>query len=349
MRTKLSLALTMAALAFVGPAQAQESTERTLEAVDIAVTLAAKKAAKSVVLVEVDRANYGSRPLSRGERMRLGVRRWYDPRYFTRPEGPTSGVVIAPGLVATSIWNVQGEGTIQIVGPDGTKYSASRAGKDENLAVALIKVSDPKKTLVPIEAATSTVRVGRTVLLVGRTSRNAPLLTRGIVSGLGRERGDAFTHSAKTSYANAGGALVDLEGKLLGLSVRHSNRHRQGQSSGVAFGARRTRILANLQTLAAGKTIKKRPTAFLGIQMDSRFRGAGVRIMQVIDGTGAKTAGISGGDVIVVFNNVKIRHFSQLVKEIQKLEVGKKIVVTVKRDGREIDFTVKLGKRPEGR
>lgn len=339
--TCLALALLPAGLA-----GAQETTEKSLEAVDVAAAHATQKAARSIVLLEVDHSRSAGAPLSAADRMRLGVRRSFDPRYFTRPEGPVSAVVIGPGLLATSMWNVVGDGSISVTTSDGTKLVATRAGRDENLRVTLLKVSDPDQKLVPIQASSASVAVGRTVFLVARTAVNAPHVTRGIVSGLRRERGDAFTHSAKTSFANSGGALVDLEGNLLGICVRHSDRSRQGQSSGVAFGARLTRVKAKLADLVAGKVIKKRPTAFLGIQMDTRFGGEGVKINKIIEGTGAKAAGIQDNDVITVFNNVKIKHFTQLVAEIQQLEVGKKIVITVKRGDQEMDYTVVLGARP---
>ena len=67
----------------------------------------------------------------------------------------------------------------------------------------------------------------------------------------------------------------------------------------------------------------------------------------MIEGTAAQKVGIRPGDVILVFNSVKIEHFNQLVEEILKLAVGTEIIVTVKRGDEEIDYTVQLGVRPE--
>jgi S1-C subfamily serine protease len=314
-----------------------------LSKLDQALAAAADRAAASVVMIEVERSTYGPRPLTTLERRGLGITGPYDRRYFARPEGPCSGVVIAPGLVATSSWNLEGDGEVTVTDTAGKKHSARRAGRDDNLRVALLKVDAPLK---PLQPATSDLRPGRFLLRVGRPKANRPLVTRGIVSGMGRLRGDAFTHSCRTSFANVGGALVDLEGKLVGVAVRHDNRARQGQSSGVGFGARLDRVQPNLESLAAGTIIPMRPTAFLGIGPNPTYAGSGTQIGRIVKDTAAEKVGLKPGDVIKIFNSVELQGFGQLAEEIQKLEVGAEIIITVIRDGKEIDFKVKLGKRP---
>lgn len=346
------LVLTAALVALAGaPAQAApEAASPALEAADAAVTAAVERAAKSVVSVEVDVTRYGPRRLTAAERAALGVGAAYDPRYFAAPEGPVAGVVVGPGLIATATSALEGDGNVTVVSPSGKRYPARRVGRDDNVAVSLLAVEGAGGDLIPIQPAGGPPRIAQTLLLIARTQvENRPLVTRGIVAGLGRERGDAFTHSARTSFANTGGALVDLEGHLLGISVRHAARVPQGQASGVGYGAAWTRFRENVPQMARGEVIAARPTAFLGIGIDPSYTDLGVRVREVIEGTGAKEAGITAGDVIRIFNQVEIKHFAQLVEEIQKLEVGTEIVVTVKRKDEELDFRVKLGERPEQR
>ena len=100
--------------------------------------------------------------------------------------------------------------------------------------------------------------------------------------------------------------------------------------------------------MSTGRVIETRPTAFLGISMDPRFEGPGVQVRAIVPGTGAEAAGMRAGDLILIFNSVEIKHFAQLVEEIQRLEVGTEIVITVRRsEGEELDFRVKLGARPK--
>lgn len=344
--TPLLLSLALAGPALAAP-DLTEDTSETLGALDRALAAAAQQAAPSVVQVHVSRPGYGPKDLSPAEKAMRGIRGYVPPGYFARPLGPASGVVVAPGLVATAMWVVDGKGTIEVSGPDGQRYPAERMGRDEGLRVVLLRVEDGG-ALKPLVQAQGSIKPGRTLILVGRNEQGSPTVTRGIVSGLARERGLAFTHSCRQSFGNTGGALVDLEGKLVGIAVRHDEKASQGQSSGVGFGARLERLLPNLADLASGKVIEAPPRAFLGIGLDQRHTGEGVRVGRVIEGTGAQQVGIKEGDVITVFNSVKIEHFAQLVEEILKLGVGAEIIVTVRRGEEELDFKVKLGARPEG-
>ena len=341
--TLLLLLSLASAPAWAAPA---EDDVKTLEAMDRVQAAAAEKAAASVVMIKVERSPAAKRELSQTDRLRLGLRGYVPNGYYARPDGPVTGVVIAPGLVATSEWNLAGEGAVEVTDHLGRTFGAERVGRDEALRVALLRVAD-EGALKPLEASSQTVRPGRSLLLLARNELGALTLTRGIVSGLSRERGAAFTHSCRTSYGNVGGALLDLEGNLLGIAVRHDDRARQGQSSGVGFGARLARIIPNLELMAKGEVIPAPPRAFLGIGLDQRYSGEGVRVGRVIEGTAAQKVGIRPGDVILVFNSVKIEHFNQLVEEILKLAVGTEIIVTVKRGDEEIDYTVQLGVRPE--
>jgi len=330
-----------------GPAS-DASTMSPLAALDEVAARVVQKVAPSVVLVEVERASYGPRQLTAAERAALGVNSpSHDPRYFSRPEGPCAGVAIEADLVATSLWNLEGDGAISVTLPDGRVLEGERLGHDENSRVGLVRVPGADLTPLP-RADEEEPPVGRFVFLVGRAASNVPVVTRGIVSAVGRYRGDAFAHSARTSYATAGGAIVDLEGRLLGLSVRHADKARQAQNSGVGFGAPLGRVVPELGAMVQGEVIERRPTPFLGIQADIRATGGpGVRIARTIEGTAAEEAGLQGGDWIKIFNNVEIRSFGQLREEIRSLAIGTEIVITIVREEEEMDVRVKLGARVE--
>lgn len=354
-RTKLGAALVALSLGVLtpGPTQAQDrpasasaAAPSPLDALDEVAADVVERVAPSVVLIEVERTPTSPRRLTAREVAGLGLGQNYDPRYFTRPDGPCTGVVIAPGLVATSSWNIAGEGAVTVVTPDGARLPGRRLGRDENLDVSLLGVDAPDLPALPV--APEPPVVGRFLLLVGRTAQNGPMLTEGIVSGLGRHRGDSFAHSARTNYQNVGGALVDLEGRLVGISVRHTDRSRQGQSSGVGFGAPALAVQVQVPGLARGDVVPRRKTPFLGIaSTQEEVQAGGCRVGQVLPGTAALAAGLRAGDIIKIFNNVELRDFMHLREEIEKLSVGSEIVITVKRGDEELDITVKLGARAE--
>lgn len=341
----LALALSPTLAPGVAGAQ-QRPSASPLDALDSVAAAVVDKVAASVVLIEVERTASAPRRLTPRELAGLGLGEQYDPRYFMRPDEPCAGVVIAPGLIATSIWNLDGDGAVTVIAPDGARLPARRLGRDENLDVALLGVDAPGLPALPL--APEAPVVGRFVLLVSRTAQDGPSVTEGIVSGLGRHRGDSFAHSARTSYHNVGGALVDLEGRLLGLSVRHTDRARQGQSSGVGFGAPALAVQVQVAGLARGDVIPRRKTPFLGISSDPEaVESGGVRVNQVVPDTAAVKAGLRAGDIIKIFNNVELRDFQHLRDEIEKLSVGSEIVISLKRGDQELDITVKLGARSE--
>lgn len=348
-RTKFGATLLLVAAMTAAPSPAEEapgaSVASPLAALDAVTARVVERVAPSVVLIEVERTT-ASRPLTAREVAGLGLGTNYDPRYFTRPDGPCSGVVIGEGLVATSTWNVAGEGAVTVITPDGRRLPGRRLGRDENLDVTLIGVDARDLPALPV--APEPPVVGRFVLLVGRTAQNGPMVTQGIVSGLGRHRGDSFAHSARTNYQNVGGAIVDIEGRLVGLSVRHTNRSRQGQSSGVGFGSPALAVQVQVPGLARGEVVPRRKTPFLGISSSQEeVAQGGCRVGQVLAGTAAEAAGLKAGDIIKIFNNVELRDFMHLREEIEKLSVGSDIVITVKRGEQELDLTVKLGARAE--
>lgn len=356
MRPSIRDAIACAALlsASLTPTLAQEpqdasspaaSAAHPLEALDGVAAAVVKQAAGAVVLIEVERPNYGVRQLTFRERNELGVVGGYDPRYFSRPEGPCSGVVVGPNQIATARWNLDGDGAVTVVTPDGRRLPAQRLGQDENLDLALLGVEG--LNLTPLPLASEEPAVGKFVMLIARAPDQQPTCTQGIVSGLGRYSGDAFAHSARTSYEMAGGALVDLDGRLVGVSCRHGDRVRQGQVSGVGFAAPLHKLMASLPAMARGEVIPRRQTPFLGIQADVEAVVKGVRIQRVVPGGAAQKAGIKDGDVIKIFNQVEISSFDQLREEIRSLAIGKEIVVTVIRGEQEMDITVALGGRTE--
>lgn len=342
----MSLRIThsLAVCLLAAPALAQ-GQPHPLDALDAVSTAVVEKTARGVVLLEVERPNYGPRDLTLRERAELGVVGGYDPRYFTRPEGPCAGVVVARDQIATCSWNLEGDGAVTVVTPDGRRLPAQRLGKDENLDLALLGVKD--LGIEPLPLAPEEPVVGRFVLLVGRAPDQRPTCTQGIVSGLGRYSGDAFAHSARTNYETAGGALVDLEGRLMGVSTRHGDKVRQGQVSGVGFAAPMKKVGASLPTLARGESIARRQTPFLGIQPDQESNVEGVMIGLVLEGSAAEKAGIKKGDVIKIFNQVEVKSFGELREEIRALAVGQAIVVTVARGQEQLDIKVQLGGRME--
>jgi S1-C subfamily serine protease len=362
MRLETLMTLTAAA-ALVAPAALADDSD-PLAALDQALPKISAKAEKSVVALEVEREDRAERTLTAQERAMLGVSPGYDPRFFMRPPGAVSGVVIANPekegevVIVTSIWNLRDAKSVKVVLPSGDKVTATIKGRDENLDVQVLTV-ESSKGLTPIQL-NKAPKVGQFAILVGRGGEaEQAIVTVGNVSAIGRFKGDAIQVSTRMNYGNAGGAIVDLDGKLMGIASKLTNRPAQGINSGVGFAAPVERLVAHMPKLLAGQVVKKRKNPFLGIMIDPKMeqpKDGGVKVAlardqagNLFDNAAAKKSGIKDGDIIKIFNGVEIKDFEQLRDCIEKLEVGEKVIVTIERgDMGEKDFTIELGERPDG-
>ncbi len=346
-----------------------------LGALDAALPRLAEKVGRSVVALDVEREEKPGRPLTQREKLGLGIMGGmrYDERYFLRPAGASSGVVIASSkdstTIATSIWNVRDAKSIVVSLPSGEKVKATLKGRDENLDVAVLVTEKPLAGVPPIPIAKER-KVGQFALLLGRGGEQShTIVTVGNVSAIGRFKGDALQVSTRMNYGNVGGAVVDLDGNLLGIASKLTNRPMQGLNSGVGFAAPVDKVQEELEKLLAGKVVPKRKGPFLGVMMprDNKQGQSGVRVElarevlpparpggpatfgDVIKGMPAVTSGVKDGDVIKIFNGVEVKDFEQLRDTIEKLEPREKVIVTIERgDMGEKDFTIELGERPEG-
>jgi len=275
-------------------------------------------------------------------------------RYRTRPDAPVSGVIIGEdGIVATTHFNVRGKNVkgITVRLPDGREFEAVRLGYDENTDVALLKIDSEELPAVKF-SDTSNLKVGQFVVVVGRAEdRKALTVNIGIVSAIGRIRGNCFQHSAQLNYGNAGGAIMDIHGNFLGIASYVSTESPAGQNSGVGFAAPCHKIKERMADMLAGKKIEKVKLPYLGIQgAEGAEDVEGVVVAFVQPNSPAEKAGLMENDLIVEFNGSKVENWYDLIDGINSCKVGQKVKMKVKRkvDGKEqvIELEVIIGARP---
>ncbi|MHC5011000.1 MAG: S1C family serine protease, partial [Planctomycetota bacterium] len=179
---------------------------------------------------------------------------------------------------------------------------------------------------------------GRFVLAVGNPfgGRQSPdpLLTMGILSKRHPDdvaaawRGQWQT-DAPGLDTNAGGAVVDLEGRLVGLlNLWHPAKH--GRNSGIAFVVPWERIQAVLPALREGRGPVP---GFLGVHFAP---GLIPRVDEVVEGTGAEAAGIRPGDVIKRIDREPVATIGEVVAVIRFRYSGEQVMVAVERDGTQL-------------
>ena len=337
---RLGLALVLGVLLATTPLRAVAAEQSFTEALDAVLESAASAASPSIVAMEVKRKGPVA-PRTPAVSMLA----------FVRGTGPVTGVILSSdGYVLTSLFNVEGDlESIKVTMPDGSVKDAKLLGKDRSRNIALLKVDAQNLPVLKIVRANE-VLVGQWVLALGRSfPGRAANVSLGIVSATNRIAGRAIQTDADVGPANYGGALVDLEGRLVailtpvgigGAEADVVNLH----DSGIGFAIPVTDVLAELDRLKAGEEIKP---PLLGIVFDSTAMKGGAVVEQIMPNSGAAKSGLQIKDIIIEFDGKPIDSSFQLLHAIGSHATGDVVKFKVKRGDQTIELTVTLGARTE--
>lgn len=266
--------------------------------------------------------------------------------FRTRPDGPTSGMILdADGHILTSYFNVQGKVSKIEVEYEGRLYEASLVGYNGTLDVALLKI-EASGLPVPEMGDPEALRVGDPVYALGCGPDGKGLtIDPGVVSATDRYGNRCIQHDGSANFGNAGGPLVDAQGRVVGITGKISTGRgdRFGQNSGISFAARWDRIKPFLPQLKAGAKVETEQRPYLGVENDTEFTGRGAGIARAQPGSAAEKAGIKDGDVIIEFGGRRISSWNDLTAAIRARRPGDKVKIKVKRGEEELELEVELG------
>ncbi len=173
--------------------------------------------------------------------------------------GPTTGVIVSPdGYIISSAFNFAARpASILVTLPDGRRLPAMQVATDKVKMLTLIKI-EAENLPVPQAAPADSFRVGQWSIALGKTLDETPSISVGIVSALNRIWGKAIQTDAKISPVNYGGALVDVEGRVLGVLVPLSPQATgevvgvEWYDSGIGFAIPMVDVNAALSRLKSG-------------------------------------------------------------------------------------------------
>lgn len=308
-----------------------------------------KRVAPSVVAIHVSRE---SDPDGGGLPGRVSAHR----DYYSRPVGPVSGVVYGEdGFILTSYFNVSGvirEGGLRVTLADGRTLEGELLGFDERRDVALVKVDARGLPVLP-KAETKDLGQGTFLALVGRSpDPQIPTVNLGILSAMNRMEDSAVQTDAEMNYGNAGGALVTLDGRLVGVACNIRPDTVWGQSGGVGFACKVTVVDSILERLKRGERIEAEHRPFLGVRPgEGEPDVEGLQVGEVVPESPAAKAGLRAQDVIVEFDGKKITDFASLREAVLEKAIGDEVTLKVKRKRgdawRELEMKLTLGGAPE--
>ena len=276
--------------------------------------------------------------------------------------GIGSGVILdTDGNILTNYHVIEGATQLS-VSVDGDKsYEAEVVGSDESSDLAVIKLKDAKDAgLTPIEIGDSDdISVGEWVMAIGSPFGNEQSVSTGIVSALYRSTALPST-SGTTIYANmiqtdaainpgnSGGALVDDEGKLIGInSVIESY---SGSSSGVGFAIPVNYAKKIADQIIAGKTpvhpyLGVTLTSVNGISSRQQNQAVteGAQVVSVTQDSPAAKAGLEANDIITKIDDTEVTSADSLIMAMRTYDVGDKVTLTLVRGNDEKKIEVTLG------
>ena len=269
-----------------------------------------------------------------------------------------SGVVVSPdGYILTANHVVEGADEIKVRTADNKKqFTARLVGRDRATDVAVIKIDSTDLPAVTL-ADSDQLEVGDVVLAIGNPFNVGQTVTMGIVSAVGRggiglNRYENFIQTdAAINPGNSGGALVDAEGRLIGIN--DAIRTDTGGYQGIGYAVPINMARSIMERLISGKPITR---GYLGITMQDigadlaqQFNlpdQNGVLVDDVLPGTPAARAGIQSGDVIIGLNDKPVADGRTLQLAVSEADPGSKVNVKLIREGAAKNVSVTLAELP---
>ncbi len=270
-----------------------------------------------------------------------------------------SGVIVSPqGYILTNEHVINGADEIEVALADGRTASAKVIGADPETDLAVLKIqldNLPSITLSHIEQA----RVGDVVLAIGNPYAVGQTVTMGIISALGRnhlgisEFENFIQTDASIHPGNSGGALVDVNGHLLGINTAIYSSLSNGGSLGIGFAIPVSTVRTVLESIIATGTVTR---GWIGIQPQDLTpeiaesfdlkRTSGAIVAGVLQNSPAQRAGVRPGDILIRVNNEKIHDTRQLMNAIAQLKPGTRAVLHILRKKKALALPIKIVKRP---
>jgi serine protease Do len=322
------------------------------------------KAAPSVVSVFASRrVSIPDEALSRDDFFRrfFGLPDPDQPNQSRLQQSLGSGVIVTKdGYILTNNHVVDQGEEIKVVLPGtGKEYAARVIGKDPQTDVAVLKIDATDLPAITI-ADSDLLQVGDVVLAIGNPFDVGQTVTMGIVGATRRGDFRMFLYEdfiqtdASINQGNSGGALIDADGRLVGINTFILSP--TGGNLGIGF-AIPVNMARNVMTLLVSEGRVAR--GYIGVQLEERVtpelarefnldEPRGAIVTEVVEGTPGQEAGLRPGDVIVQFNGKRVEDRRHLQLMVSQTPPETEVQLSIIRDGRERTIPLTLGEFPAG-
>lgn len=270
-------------------------------------------------------------------------------------QGLGSGVIVSEdGYVLTNNHVVEGADELTVTLFDDKKYDAELVGTDPKSDLAVVKIKAPGLHAARL-GDSDELKVGQWVVAAGSPFNLEQSITAGIVSAKGRSNvgiadyEDFIQTDAAINPGNSGGPLVSLKGEVVGINTAIFSK--SGGYMGVGFAIPSNMVKRVMDSLIKDGEVTR---GFIGVmiqKLDESLAKSfnydsteGALVSEVdLEGPAAK-AGIKSGDIIVNFNNEKVKGPSELKNAVGRTAPDERVSVRLFRDGKMKELKLKVGK-----
>jgi len=264
-----------------------------------------------------------------------------------RPHVPSSGIIWRKGVVVTSDHTLKRDEDITVTLADGRNLPATLAGRDGGTDLAVLRLSDGGSDYAAKTVSDASIKPGNFVLALGRRGRDGVTASFGVLSAIGGPwrtwRGgqvERFIRPDVNIYPGfSGGALVDVEGRVIGLNTSGLTR-----GTGVTLPA--SAISRVTEELLSQGHVRR---GFLGVGLHPvqlPDGGRGLIVLSLEPGGPALQSGVSVGDVVLTLNGDAVIDTDAVQSHLGGEQIGKTIVAEILRGGSRIKIGVAPAERP---
>ena len=232
-----------------------------------------------------------------------------------------------------------------------TQYDAKIVGKDSKTDLAVLKIEAENLTAAEF-ANSDPIKVGEFAMAVGNPLNLGTTITCGVVSAVSREVADSdgnkykcIQTDAAINSGNSGGALVNSEGKVIGINTLKVS---STGVEGIGFAIPINSTLEVTQELITYNKVRRPYIGISGRNLDENTASknnlvAGIYVVSVEEYSAAEKAGIKAGDIITEVDGTKVLTMDELNEIKNTHSIGDTITLKIVRNGNEKQIQLTLG------